>query len=67
MKQYISIQESSFSKSLTARFYTDVYGNEMVHSLAVLEKYGTGEWLGYLDENSYKERLHILTGHIIEE
>ena len=66
VKQYISIQ-TGFFKSLTARFYTDVYGNEMMHSLDVLRKYGTGEWLGYLDEESFKGRLHLLNGHIIEE
>jgi len=67
VKQYVMIQQSNISRSLTARFYTDVYGNEMARDLEALEKYGTGGWIGYLDEDSYKDRLQLLAGHIIED
>lgn len=67
VKQYICIQDSGFSKSVTVRFYTDVYGNQMPSDLDVLKKYGTGVWLGYLDEESYQRRLHLLTEHIVAE
>lgn len=67
VKQYVMIQDSNISRSVTVRFYTDVYDNEMSKDLEVLKKYGTGGWIGYLDEDSYKDRLQLLAGHIIEE
>lgn len=66
VKQYVSIQESNFSKALIARFYTDAYGYEMAHELEELKKYGTGGWVKYVDEDSYKEKLQLITKLIIE-
>ena len=66
VKQYINILESSFSQSLIARFHTDVYGYEMEQGLEELKKYGTGGWISYLDEESYKERLNLLADLTVE-
>jgi hypothetical protein len=66
VKQYVSIQESNFSKALIARFYTDAYGYEMTHELEELRKYGTGGWIKYVNEDDYKEKLQFLARLIIE-
>ncbi|MDE6749671.1 MAG: hypothetical protein K2K21_11525 [Lachnospiraceae bacterium] len=66
VEQYINIQESCHSQGLTVRFCTDVYGYEMDKSLEELRKYGTGTWITYLDEDSYKERLNTLVEMTIE-
>jgi hypothetical protein len=66
VKQYVSIQESNFSKALIARFYTDAYGYEMTHELDELRKYGTGGWITYVNEDDYKEKLQFLARLIIE-
>lgn len=66
VKQYINIQESRFSREVTVRFSTDVYGYETECELEQLGKYGTGTWLGYIDEDTYKDRLQILANLIIE-
>ena len=66
VEQYITIQESCYSQELTARFRTDVYGYEMDEELEELRKYGTGTWITYLNEDSYKERLNTLVEMTIE-
>lgn len=66
VKQYVTIQESSFSQSLVVRFHTDAFGYEMDEELEELRKYGTGGWISYLDEESYKERLRLLADLTVE-
>lgn len=67
VKQYVDIQESSFSQSLIVRFSTDAFGYETEQGLEELNKYGTSGWITYLDEESYKERLHLLADLIVEQ
>ncbi|MCM1499934.1 MAG: hypothetical protein NC124_15835 [Clostridium sp.] len=66
VQQYINIQESRFSKEVTVRFSTDAYGHEGEYELEQIRKYGTGTWLGYIDEDTYRDRLRILAELIIE-
>lgn len=66
VQQYINIQENRFSREVTVRFSTDVYGCETECELEQIGKYGTGTWLGYIDEDTYKDRLQILVDLIIK-
>lgn len=66
VQQYINIQENRFSKEVTARFSTDAYGHEAEYELEQIRKYGTGTWLGYTDEDTYRKRLQTLAELIIE-
>lgn len=66
VRQYINIQENRFSKDVTVRFSTDVYGHEAECELEQIGRYGTGTWLGYIDEDTYRDRLQILAGLIIK-
>lgn len=66
VKQYINIQESKFSKSLIVRFHTDAFGHGIEQGLEELKKYGTGGWISYLDEESYKEKLRLLADLTVE-
>lgn len=66
VKQYINIQESSFSQSLIVRFHTDAFGYGLDEEIEELKKYGTGGWISYLDEESYKEKLRLLADFTVE-
>lgn len=66
VKQYINIQESSFSQSLIARFHTDAFGYEIDQEIEELKKYGTGGWISYLDEENFKEKLRLLADLTVE-
>lgn len=66
IKQYVNIQESNFSQSLIVRFHTDAYGYGIEQGLEELKKYGTGGWVTYLDEKTYKERLCLLADLTVE-
>lgn len=66
VRQYVSIQESSFSRPLTVRLHTDAFGYGIDEELEELKKYGTGGWISYLDEESYKEKLRLLANLTVE-
>lgn len=66
VRQYVSIQESSFSRSLPVRLHTDAFGYGIDEELEELKKYGTGGWISYLDEESYTEKLRLLANLTVE-
>lgn len=63
VRQYILIQKNRFDQLLTVRFFTDVYGNEMVHDVPLPNS--ENGWIRYRDNESYVRALEILV-HVIE-
>lgn len=66
VKQFINIQESNMSRSLTVGYNTDVYGYEVERRLKQIKEYNIFGWVDYSDEDSYREKLHLLTNLIIQ-
>lgn len=69
VKQYVSIQEHRFDKSLRVWLSTDAYEHEMGDELNEVKLYNEGKLiplLGYEDEESYREVLACLCDAIIK-
>ncbi len=69
VKQYITIQDSGFSKMLTVNLYTDAHvegKKERMEQLKELDLQGTSKWVEYEDEESYRKALNRLTEIIIK-
>ena len=55
VKQYINIEESRFDKIIIVRLAADAYGGDI--GVEEKRKYGLEKWVGYTDEESYKNVL----------
>lgn len=51
---------------MPVRLHTDAFGYGIDEELEELKKYGTGGWISYLDEESYKEKLRLLANLTVE-
>lgn len=60
VEQYFIIQEHRFMDALTARLATDAYGKESYYPLKGIDEYGIGEWLDYVDEESFCYKLNLI-------